>query len=105
MSKASDNTSLISQVDGCDFTTDELKQFHGYYKYTWPTLLKDSSLADKIQHYVTVDPSIDSSRLRLWLRTMGIQDESEKSDEAKLYDRFEAFDFSTAPGFNELLTQ
>ncbi|KAJ1721109.1 hypothetical protein LPJ53_004323, partial [Coemansia erecta] len=105
MSKAGDNTSLISQVDGCDFTTDELQQFHGYYKYTWPAPLKNSSLAERIQHYSTVDPSIDTARLRLWLRTMGIQDESEKSDEAKLYDRFEAFDFSTAPGFSELLTQ
>ncbi|KAJ1861257.1 hypothetical protein LPJ73_001070 [Coemansia sp. RSA 2703] len=104
MSKTSDTTSLISQVDGCDFTTEELQQFHGYYKYTWPASLENSTLAEKIQHYTTVDPSIDSSRLRLWLQTMGIRDESEKTEEAKLYDRFEAFDFSTAPGFSELLT-
>ncbi|KAJ1881063.1 hypothetical protein H4R99_000546 [Coemansia sp. RSA 1722] len=99
------NSSQISQVQGCDFTTEELQQFHRYYKYDWPESLANSSLVSKIDHFSTQEPSVDTERLRRWLRTMGIQDESELTPEQQLYSRFEAFDFTTAPGFNEFLTK
>ncbi|KAJ2519437.1 hypothetical protein H4217_002690 [Coemansia sp. RSA 1939] len=96
----------ISQVDGCAFTTDELQRFHQYYQYPWTTAgLDDETAVNKrIEYFVAeVDPLIDSKRLREWLRTMGIVDASEMSDEARLYSRFEGYDFVTAPGFAETL--
>ncbi|KAJ2857187.1 hypothetical protein J3B02_001163 [Coemansia erecta] len=95
----------ISQVDGCDFTTEELQQFHRYYKYTWPEHLTNSPLASKIKHFALEEPTVDTARLCRWLRTMGIQDEDEQTAEQQLYSRFESFDFTTAPGFNEFLTK
>ncbi|KAJ2656977.1 hypothetical protein IWW48_004749 [Coemansia sp. RSA 1200] len=96
----------ISQVDGCAFTTDELRRFHQYYQYPWTTAgLDDETAVNKrIEYFVAeVDPLVDSKRLREWLRTMDIVDASEMSDEARLYSRFEGYDFVTAPGFAETL--
>ncbi|KAJ1826030.1 hypothetical protein LPJ56_002392 [Coemansia sp. RSA 2599] len=96
--------SQISQVEGCDFTTDELQQFHRYFRYAWPDHLSNAPLASKIDHFSTHEASLDPLRLRSWLRTMGIDDEPEPTPQQQLYARFDAFDFTTAPGFNELLT-
>ncbi|KAI9504914.1 hypothetical protein BX070DRAFT_221148 [Coemansia spiralis] len=97
--------SEIAQVEGCSFTTDELQRFHSYYKFSWdPVGLDGADVNERIRYFVThVDQAIDAKRLREWLRTMGIVDSSELSDEAKLYDRFENFEFATAPGFNKML--
>ncbi|KAI8322228.1 hypothetical protein GQ54DRAFT_297473 [Martensiomyces pterosporus] len=97
----------ITQVDGCTFTTAELQQFHKYYKFDWQAAgLGSASVSARIEHFTTqTDVSTDAQRLRDWLRTMNITDDSEKSDEEKLYDRFEQYDFTTAPGFNELLSE
>ncbi|KAJ1945969.1 hypothetical protein FBU59_002157 [Linderina macrospora] len=98
-------SSQITQVDGCEFSTEELQQYHHYYKFEWNTVsLEQASLTERIAYFTTaVDATIDPERLRAWLRTMGIIDESEKSDQHKLYDRFEVYDYSTAPGFNAML--
>ncbi|KAJ2168629.1 hypothetical protein IW145_000795 [Coemansia sp. RSA 521] len=95
----------ITQVKGCEFTTDELQRFHHYYKYDWAAAgLVSAPVGKRIQHFVeTVDPGIDSNRLQEWLHTMGIVDESEKSEQARLYERFENFDFAAAVGFNQML--
>ncbi|KAJ2308675.1 hypothetical protein IWW55_000304 [Coemansia sp. RSA 2706] len=98
-------SSEIAQVEGCEFTTDELQLFHRYYKYDWQSAgLAAAPVSQRIQHFVAaVDPAADSQRLRDWLRTMGIVDESEKTAQAKLYDRFERYDFAAASGFNQKL--
>ncbi|KAI9475263.1 hypothetical protein LPJ79_000581 [Coemansia sp. RSA 1821] len=98
-------SSQIAQVEGCEFSTEELQLFHRYYKYDWTAHgLESASVNQRIDHFVSaVDLPVDTARLRSWLRTMGIIDESEKSDEAKLYDRFEQYDFAAAPGFNQML--
>ncbi|KAJ2721116.1 hypothetical protein GGI07_004181 [Coemansia sp. Benny D115] len=103
--------SKITQVDGCAFTTEELQQFHGYYRYSFDSAgLADAPLAEKIEHYASQTPGIEPARLREWLRTMGIQDDTEEKSEEeteveRLYARFEAFDFASAPGFSDKLTQ
>ncbi|KAJ1665630.1 hypothetical protein IW140_003096 [Coemansia sp. RSA 1813] len=96
----------IAQVEGCSFTTEELQQFHQYYKYPWETAELDdgAGINERIEYFVTqIDPAADSRRLREWLRTVGIVDASELSDEAQVYDRFENYGFAQAPGFNETL--
>ncbi|KAJ1958468.1 hypothetical protein EC988_000290 [Linderina pennispora] len=98
-------SSRITQVEGCEFSTEELQQYHQYYRFEWDTVsLEQASLTERMAYFTsTVDTTIDPGRLRAWLRTMGIIDETEKSDQHKLCDRFEAYDFSTAPGFNAML--
>ncbi|KAJ1721630.1 hypothetical protein LPJ61_006018 [Coemansia biformis] len=64
-----------------------------------------ASLPERIQHFASsVDADTDCARLQAWLRTMGIVDDREKTDAARLYGRFEQYDFAAAPGFNQLLT-
>ncbi|KAJ2157960.1 hypothetical protein GGF46_004126 [Coemansia sp. RSA 552] len=100
-------SSQIAQVDGCTFTTEELQRFHQYYKYPWAAAgLGDAPLSGRIEHFAAhIDPATDKARLRAWLRTMGVVDQDELSEEAKLYACFDEFDFAAAPGFNELLAQ
>ncbi|KAJ2829846.1 hypothetical protein IWW50_000620 [Coemansia erecta] len=95
----------ITQVEGCEFTTDELQQFHRYFKHDWTAAgLGSAPVSERIRHFVdTVDSSIDRNRLQEWLRTMGIVDETEMSEQARLYERFEQFDFAAAAGFNQML--
>ncbi|KAJ2743610.1 hypothetical protein GGI20_003616 [Coemansia sp. BCRC 34301] len=97
----------ISQVDGCDFSTKELQRFHAYYKYPWSSVsMGAATLSQRIEYFAAnVDSAIDAQRLRGWLRTMGAGDSSEKSQADLLYDRFEAYDFAHAPGFNSLLAE
>ncbi|KAJ2890325.1 hypothetical protein IWW38_004197 [Coemansia aciculifera] len=92
----------ISQVEGCAFSTKELQRFHAYYKYPWSSVSLDSAtVSQRIEYFVAnVDPDIDTQRLRDWLHTM---DNSEKP--TTLCDRFEAYDFARAPGFNSLLAE
>ncbi|KAJ2886836.1 hypothetical protein H4R27_000368 [Coemansia aciculifera] len=94
--------SQISQVEGCAFSTEELQQFHKYY--TWSSTDLDLATADQRIDYFSanIDPSIDTQRLRDWLRTMEVPDKS-VSDE--IYSRFDAYDFAHAPGFNNLLAE
>ncbi|KAJ2462923.1 hypothetical protein GGI02_005349, partial [Coemansia sp. RSA 2322] len=97
----------ISQVEGCTFTTEELQQFHTYYRYSWSSAgLSSASVNERIRHFARkVDPTIDTSRLRAWLRTMGIVDSSEQSPDDLLYSRFASYDFAHSPGFSELLAE
>ncbi|KAJ1789335.1 hypothetical protein LPJ59_005362 [Coemansia sp. RSA 2399] len=91
----------IAQVEGCAFSTEELQQFHQYYKHPWEETTK---VNERIEYFVRhIDPTADGKRLRMWLRTMGVVDSSEKSSEAQVYERFEGYDFAHAPGFNETL--
>ncbi|KAJ2554872.1 hypothetical protein EV175_002446 [Coemansia sp. RSA 1933] len=91
----------IAQVDGCEFTTEELQQFHQYYKHPWKA---QEGVNERIAYFVKhIDPTVDSDRLRAWLRTMGIVDSSEQLAEAQAYGRFEGYDFARAPGFSETL--
>ncbi|KAJ2769387.1 hypothetical protein IWQ56_002570 [Coemansia nantahalensis] len=95
----------ITNVEGCAFTTEELQRFHRFYKLDWDEAgLAAAPLPERIRHFVSsIDPDTDSTRLQAWLRTMGIIDEGEKSDAAKLYEQFEQFDFASAPGFSQRL--
>ncbi|KAJ2081834.1 hypothetical protein H4R24_002041 [Coemansia sp. RSA 988] len=95
----------ITYVDGCTFSTVELQQFHNYYKFDWQAVdLDNATFSERIDYFTSkVDQTIDSGRLREWLRTMGIVDERDKSEEARRYERFEQYDYGSAPGFNQLL--
>ncbi|KAJ2332709.1 hypothetical protein GGH91_006105, partial [Coemansia sp. RSA 2671] len=93
---------IISQVEGCSFSAEELQRFHTYY--TWSsTDLDHATVDERIDYFAkNIDPSIDVQRLRAWLATMDAHSQP-PSDE--LYSRFEAYDFAHAPGFNKLLAQ
>ncbi|KAJ2832206.1 hypothetical protein GGI24_001318 [Coemansia furcata] len=94
--------SQIIQVEGCTFSTEELQRFHRYY--AWSATDKDFVTVDQRIDYYTanIDTSIDSQRLRDWLRTM---DAPNKPPSDELYIRFETYDFAHAPGFNSLLAE
>ncbi|KAJ2729355.1 hypothetical protein IW152_005647, partial [Coemansia sp. BCRC 34962] len=94
--------SLITQVEGCIFSAEELQRFHKYY--TWSSTDSDHTTVDERIDYfaANIDSSIDIQRLRAWLSTM---DAHNKPPVNELYSRFEAYDFANAPGFNKLLAQ
>ncbi|KAJ2583177.1 hypothetical protein GGH95_001143 [Coemansia sp. RSA 1836] len=94
----------ISQVEGCAFSTEELQRFHKYYKYPWTSVSMDTAtVSQRIEYFAAnVDPAIDVQRLRDWLRTM---DAGEPPQANTVYDRFDAYDFAHAPGFNSLLAE
>ncbi|KAI7821484.1 hypothetical protein BX661DRAFT_188396 [Kickxella alabastrina] len=74
-------TTKITQVDGCDFTSSELEQFHAFCKYPWSThSLSDASLEEKLTHYTKHHPDASLSRLQQWL-------ESTQNPQAQLYER------------------
>ncbi|PIA14323.1 hypothetical protein COEREDRAFT_88830 [Coemansia reversa NRRL 1564] len=97
----------ITQVDGCTFSTAELQQFHCYYKFDWQAVgLSNATAGERIDYFTDhVDSATDSRRLREWLRTMGIVNESDKTEETRRYERFEQYDYGTAPGFNQLVAE
>ncbi|KAJ2710224.1 hypothetical protein H4R19_003854 [Coemansia spiralis] len=95
----------ITSVDGCAFSADELRCFHRFYKLDWAAAgLGSAPLSERIQHFASsVEPDTNCARLQAWLRTMGIVDDNEASDAARLYKQFEQFDFAAALGFNQRL--
>ncbi|KAJ2630413.1 hypothetical protein GGF44_004093, partial [Coemansia sp. RSA 1694] len=62
-----------------------------------------ATVSQRIEYFAAnVDPAIDVQRLRDWLRTM---DAGEPPQANTIYDRFDAYDFAHAPGFNSLLAE
>ncbi|KAJ2612164.1 hypothetical protein H4S08_002822 [Coemansia sp. RSA 1365] len=97
----------ITQVDGCTFSTEELQQFHRYYKFDWQAVgLANATAGERIDYFTEqVDSETDSRRLLEWLHTMGIFDENDKTEETQRYERFEQYEYGTAPGFNQLVAE